>query len=867
MGFIIKVGVRMIRGLKSFAVFACILTLVLDTISLGDVSAADAKVEAGVSLELAKYRKSVLSNINYRLHFTIPEDKNTPITATEKVTFDLADPEKGLQLDFRDDASKIKAVRVNGASVPVQHMHEHLIINAEALRRGKNTVDIEFIAGDTSLNRNEGYLYTLFVPDRARTAFPVFDQPNLKSTYDLTLDVPEKWTALSNGLEVSNDAMADRRVFKFATSDKIPSYLFSFVAGEFERVTRMVDGRAITMLHRETDEEKVANNLDAIFDLHGASLKWLEEYTEVEYPFQKFDFALIPAFQYGGMEHVGAIQYRASTLFLDEDPSDAQLLNRANLIAHETAHMWFGNLVTMDWFNDVWTKEVYANFMAAKIVNPSFPDIDHDLNFMSRSYPAAYSVDRTEGANPIRQHLPNLNEAGTLYGAIIYNKAPIMMQQLELLLGKQAFRDGIREYMQNFQGGNATWPDLIAIFDKRSDADITKWSDIWVNTAGRPMFDYVEGSLNMIDPREKSRFWPQTFGIASSEGDWVNHSFTYKQDVGSISEPNPQYSEEPVLLNADGKGYGLFPVFPEVLRENWDSLTSLQKGSLLIMLNEQLLEGHKDVRPQDHLRDLLRVIEREDNQIVLNLALRHITRIYWSFLSGDDRAGLAPQIEAVLWTLMAEAKSPAVKKVFYRSYVNLATSGAGIKRLMALMGRSLIIDNLSLSEADIINLAANLAVKSPKDAEMLIAEQEGRIENPDRRRRFDFVKPALSADKGVRDAFFESLKQEENRAVESWVLAALGYLHHPLRVGTSEAYLHDSLALLEDIQRTGDIFFPARWTGVTLANYQSESAAKTVRDFLRERPDYNYQLKLKILQSADTLFRASKILKANGGAK
>ena len=100
----------------------------------------------------------------------------------------------------------------------------------------------------------------------------------------------------------------------------------------------------MTMLHRESDREKVARNLDAIFDLHGAALSWLEEYTAIDYPFQKFDFALIPSFQYGGMEHVGATQYRADSLLLNAQPSQTQLLSRASLIAHETAHMWFGDL-------------------------------------------------------------------------------------------------------------------------------------------------------------------------------------------------------------------------------------------------------------------------------------------------------------------------------------------------------------------------------------------------------------------------------------------------------------------------------------------------------------------------------------------
>src|SRR4029077_7456378 len=121
------------------------------------------------------------------------------------------------------------------------------------------------------------------------------------------------------------------------------------------------------------------------------------------------DFILIPSFQFGGMEHPGAILYNAAGTMLDETATQNQLLNRASTSAHETSHMWFGDLVTMQWFNDVWMKEVFANFMAAKIVNPSFPQVNHELRFLYQTYPAAYDVDRTEGPNPIRQDLVNLN--------------------------------------------------------------------------------------------------------------------------------------------------------------------------------------------------------------------------------------------------------------------------------------------------------------------------------------------------------------------------------------------------------------------------------------------------------------------------
>ena len=348
--------------------------------------------------------------------------------------------------------------------------NEHIVLLAEHLKEGFNKVEINFFAGESLLNRKEDFLYSLFVPDRARTAFPCFDQPNLKANFELTLDIPDNWNAISNAPSALAKIVQGRKNIQYEKSDLMSTYLFSFVAGKFQSVSQTSGGREFTMLHREIDKEKVERNKDFIFYLHAASLQWLEEYTGIKYPFKKLDFTLIPSFQYGGMEHVGAIQYRASSLFLDEDPSQNRLLGRASLIAHEVAHMWFGNLVTMDWFNDVWTKEVFANFMAAKMVNPSFPDINHDLSFLTRHYPSAYGVDRTQGANPIRQELPNLNEAGQMYGAIIYNKAPIMMRQLEYLLGEELFQRGMREYLSTYANKNATWPNLIEILDKQTSS-------------------------------------------------------------------------------------------------------------------------------------------------------------------------------------------------------------------------------------------------------------------------------------------------------------------------------------------------------------------------------------------------------------
>ena len=240
-------------------------------------------------------------------------------------------------------------------------------------------------------------------------------------------------------------------------------YLFSFVAGKFSMETATRDGTCSSgcSIARPTPPRWRATATRSSTCTPPRSI-WLEDYTGIPYPFGKFDFVLIPSFQFGGMEHAGAILYNASSLLLDESATQNQMLDRASVIAHETAHMWFGDLVTMRWFNDVWMKEVFANFMAAKIVNPSFPEVNHELRFLLAHYPAAYQVDRTRD----QRDPPAAGESQRgrqLYGAIIYQKAPIVMRQLELMLGETAFRDGLREYLKRYAFGNATWLDLVRI--------------------------------------------------------------------------------------------------------------------------------------------------------------------------------------------------------------------------------------------------------------------------------------------------------------------------------------------------------------------------------------------------------------------
>ena len=840
-------------------------------VALMACSVPEPEIVPGVSRELARQRAATVSGLHYALDLTVPEQVDADIGGHVVIGFGLLDATTALVLDFTGGADRIQRVSSNGEPADWRAEREHIVIPAAALREGRNEVEIEFVAGAAALNRNPDYLYSLFVPDRARTAFPLFDQPDLKATFELTLTVPSGWRALSNASVESVSPNGSSTIHRFGHSALISPYVFAFVAGEFEAVTQERNGRAMTMLHRETDAAKVERNVDAIFDLHAAAVEWLEDYTGIDHPYAKLDFALIPAFQYNGMEHAGAIFYRARSLLLDEAPSDMDLLGRASLIAHETAHMWFGNLVTMEWFEDVWLKEVFANFMAARIVNPSFPEIDHELNFLVRHAPAAYSVDRTAGANAIRQPLANLNEAGQLYGPIIYNKAPIMMRQLESLVGEERFQAGLREYLDRYAHGNASWPDLIDILDATTDDDLRTWSDVWVNTPGRPVMQRESAQasagdagqvLLQTDPAGSGRVWPQRFGIAVMADAAARRTSVLSASRSIPLDALAGAAGERFVFNSDGHGYGLFPADAGNLLA-WDNLGEVERAAELINLYENMLAGAEPA-PGEYFTALLRIAGREPNQLLLGLVLDQLTAIYWKLLPADARLDAAAEFETTLWQSMLEQTDESSRKIRFDAFADVATTPEALRDLHDIWSGSLPIEGLPLSENDHIALAQSLAIRLPADADTIFAAQLARTENPDNRRRLEFLAPSLSADASVRDAFFASLAEAGRREVEPWVIEALDNLHHPVRIAQSEKYVLPSLELLEEIQATGDIFFPSRWLDATLANHRSSSAVATVNDFLNARPDYNPRLRAKILQAADPLIRANA-LTATGG--
>ena len=824
----------------------------------------------GISLELASERAAAVRDLTYELSLAVPKEQTAPLTGTMTARFRVVDGSRRIAFDFAPGEKNVKSVRVNGEQVAPTFVPDHFIVPVHAGRSAETEVAIDFTAGDAALNRNPDFLYALFVPARAHQAIPVFDQPDLKARWTLSLTYPAGWVAASNGAASELPGRANTRRVSFAETEPLPTYLFSFVVGDFKIEKGIRDGRTFHFYHRETDAAKVARNREALFDLHARALRFMEAYTGIAYAFGKFDFVAIPAFQFGGMEHAGMIFYNASSMLLDASATQNQHLGRASTIAHETAHMWFGDLVTMRWFDDVWMKEVFANFIAAKIVNPSFPDVNHELRFLYAHYPGAYDVDRTAGANPIRQPLDNLNDAGSLYGAIIYEKAPIVMRHLEALLGETSFRDGLREYLGAHKFGNASWTDLIDVLDRRTPLDLRAWSNVWVESSGRPTIatelqvkDGVITSLafSQSDPWKRGRIWPQTLkvtlglpaGPRTVEVPLHGARAVVEQAAGW---PAPGW----VLPTGLGWAYGGFVLDPSSrhylaahISEVPDALT---RGAAWVTLWDSLLE--RAVPATTFVDTALAAVAMEPDEQSRSRILNYLTKAWWRYLPATERASRAARAEAVLRAGLGAATTASQKSAWFAALRHIVSTPGTLAWLTRVWEKTETIEGLPLAEADYSTLALDLAVRDvPRAAEILAAQLE-RIDNPDRKARFAFVTPALSGDPAVRERWFLSLRDLANRRREPWVLEGLAYLHHPLRAAQSATYVRPSLDMLREIQKTGDIFFPKRWMDTTLAGYSDAGTAGEVRRFLGALPrNYPARLKNVILSSADELFRAS----------
>jgi aminopeptidase N len=405
------------------------------------------------------------------------------------------------------------------------------------------------------------------------------------------------------------------------------------------------------------------------------------------------------------------------------------------------------------------------------------------------------------------------------------------------------------------------------VLDELTEEDLTAWSRAWIEQPGRPRITarWVDTGIvvSQSDPDSaRGLRWIQPVVLALGGGATVEEVRVELRDGHAFLPLANRGAPAFILPGVDGLGYGRFELDTASLRLLRDPgrqlVNPLHRSVAWQVLWEELLDGR--VPPAEFAVAAVDALGREDDELVTSQVLGLLRAAWWRFLPDTTRRRLAPEMEGVLWRELERAPTAGRKGSYFSAIQGLTLSADGAARLERIWRRDETPRGLPLAEQQYIALAEALAVRGVAGAEAILDAQESRITNPDRLARFRFMRPALSQDPARRDSLFRQFAVAENRRRESWVLDALAAMHHPLRAEAALPQVRPGLELVEEIQRTGDIFFPLRWMNALLDGHQSPAAAETVRQYLADHPEFPARLRGKLLQAADDLFRAARIM-------
>jgi len=842
-------------------------------------------VEEGVSRELARERARLVTNLRYAVHLNL-EKGASRLQGRETVTFTLSEAPAELALDFRDlnakglaTAGEAGNLKVNGAATGLVHSNGHILLAGSHLHRGENRVELDFSSGVAEANRaitryvdtqdQSEYLYSLFVPMDASLAFPCFDQPDLKARFTLTVTAPADWQVVANTEIVWRLHRGQQRMFKFAETKPISTYLFAFAAGPFVKLSAAPGAAPLALYVRKSQAARAQEEWAGVAETTRRGMGKMAAFFAQPFPFSKYDQVLLPGFPYGGMEHAGATFLNEDAVLFRSAPTVNDYSRRTELVLHELAHQWFGDFVTMRWFDDLWLKEGFAQYMAfhtrAELEEPG----PVWKRFYESIKPLAYRIDATRGTTPIYQEIANLKDAKSAYGAIVYQKAPSLLRLLSFNIGEDSFREGVRLFLKEHAWANAEWSDLIGAFSRASRRDLTPWADAWVKRRGMPVVEakwecddagrIASFGLSQRDALDEGRVWPVRTQILLGYRDGRTEPMTASFDSAraSLAEAIGKSCPAWVFGNNEDHSYGLFLLDETSRQAIVEQLPRIADSFRRTLLWGALWDSLRESRmaPLDYIRLGLKLLPAE-NDAELGISILGHVRAAWSdYLSAEQRAAMAEELEDFLLARMQQSESLDARTASYRGLVGSGTTGRARSVLKDLLAARMEIPGVPLRQRDRWNIVASLQAQGDSDAADLL-EAEARRDNSADGRKYAWVAGAGVARAENKQKYFEQFLG--GSVPEDWVTAGMPYFNYWTQPDLTLPFLKPALEALPKLKRERKIFFVLNWLDGFLGGQNSPAALGAADDFL-QTGEIDGDLRLKVLEARDELARTVKI--------
>lgn len=803
---------------------------------------------AGITRRLAQWRASRYSNVRYRIDARLAANlRNLHASISVDLTLRHA---CDIVLDWCaiGDAS-LGAILANGAPCPEARVaNEHIVIPARLTRAGENSIALRVrtpigVPGSALMRYRDRadraeYVYTLCVPADARTLFPCFDQPDLKARFTLSLECPRGWRVVGNAAprDVQRSSVQRQRV-QFARTEPISTYLFAFAAGPFAALTEHSHPRGGRLYVRRSQRTQRAAAQTAL-RLNRLAVEYFAQYTGHRFPFAKYDLVLIPEFAFNGMEHAGATFLREESVLLPAYAPAVEIAKRANLIFHETAHQWFGNLLTMRWFDDVWIKEAFANWLAARAAAELLPRSHAWLAFAVLKA-SALQTDATRGSTALRQPLANLADAKSLYGNIIYGKGPALLRQLEHDIGAGVFRRGVRRLVAQHAYGSIDTPSLIAAFSAASKRDLSSWAGSWITRAGSPRVDTRLSEragtviVAQVESRRSQRPWPQRISLALLDRPRSMRGIDVRigQSATRLKVAAPQLAgiaitaARAVIPNDGDFGYGIFVTdsrnLDALIRALPDLADPLRRWLIWSMAWEAVRTAARS--PVAFIEAVLAQLPYEREPLLLGALLERLQLACRRYCSGAQQWALAERIETALLVAgfgrMAR-KDAGVRTSFLRTYIALARSNEALDRLHSwVVERS---GGATLSFSDRLRCAQRLVTLDASLTAALLHALQKQAPRGDSR-RLAFVLGAAERDGKRR--YLEAFLEDESLP-ESWIEDALAPFNAIEHAAQTRPLLATALGALPRLKREHKIFFVNRWVAAFIGGqFQAQALA------------------------------------------